>query len=274
MKSKLKLRNHIVRRKIVELSRDLTTKFNNVFSISLVDDFAVGEGSIDDKINGSLNVNIGTYGLYQSLFSYVSDFNFVNCVVSMHHEGRHAEQVLTLYRDVSSTKLENNRYLAISHLACQNSHNGYYFANRMKNPREIDAEHIAVLRSYYYLSAQFPNVDCEELILDYVNYKAENSTYYIKHGDKPFESLEEVNDAFDQAFEDSKTALFCRRECRYDAVRHRNYTDSEINHIVGYPEWNDLLNEFWNPDTNGMQQDKMVASVELYLHPEYKGFHI
>lgn len=248
---------------VKNLCNKLCNQADNKLPYILHTDMLVGNSCISDSVNGDLSIHVGLDGLEEKhkFHTTVSDLNYTRCIIGIFHEYRHSRHFLESYHDMS----DKNIYLATNHLACQNNHS-YYCENRNYpvNPREIDVERYAVFDAYSYLSNQFPDVDCESLILKYVNFRVDVSDYFIKPSGKKFTSLEEVNVAFDKAFEDSKTA---KRTC------YTRSKSDEVSSLLHDSEWNQLFTRFWDDDITGIEQDKMVAAIELHLHPEYKGFH-
>ena len=125
----------------------------------------------------------------------------------------------------------------------------------------------AIFETYKFLKDEFPNCNYEELILNYVNERCDNGKYKIAKVKGGYRTLKEINDAFNEAYEQSK------RKLRFF---ERNDNNSVINKIINKEEWNDVLrkiekmNEESNEKNIGLKRDEMLASLMCYFCPEYK----
>lgn len=192
----------------------------------------------------------------------VKDQDFILSLIALGHECRHMDNFLKQYRNTRNTA-EDSKYLAINYLARQGSQ-VYYETNYATMPIEIDAEQKGIEYALGYLNAKFPEVNNEKLIVDFINYEAENLEYYIK-AKKPdgFCSISEVMKAFDEAFEKSKT--------EHRAYCFQTYKDSQLKCIIDQnltkPEWNEIRNVISRPI--GKEGDKIMASLSTIIFPKY-----
>ena len=139
----------------------------------------------------------------------------------------------------------------------------YYFdnGNYKINANEIQAEKEGIMNVYDYLCKNFSNInpkDHESIILDIVNDKMLNSTYFIS-SPTPFKSLSEVEKAFDDAYDDSFTKK------RTYMVNSRNTHDAVKLFMREHPEAKEV---YLNADSP-LEQDRYIASINLKLHPEW-----
>ncbi len=166
-------------------------------------------GTYSDNDGYATDVLIGTYELEYAKDGRfhlsknnikISDKVFVTVILNMYHEKAHCIQKNELFRQTHLDADAANQL--IQEIACMDNHD-YYFnnGNYKINANEIQAEHYGIMNAYKYLCDEFPKinpVDHEHLILDIVNDKMLNSTYFVS-SPTPFKSLSEVEKAFDDA---------------------------------------------------------------------------
>ena len=189
----------------------------------------------------------------------ISDKVFATVVLNMHHEATHVWQKNELFRQTHLDTDAANQL--IQEITCMDNHD-YYFdnGNYKINANEIQAEKEGIINAYQYLCDEFPDVDRsdhEHIILDIVNDKMLNSTYFIS-SPTPFKSLSEIEKAFDDAYDDSFT-------------KKRTYMVNSNTHDVvklfmqDHPEAKEA---YLNADSP-LDQDRCIASINLKLHPEW-----
>lgn len=195
----------------------------------------------------------------------IKDSDFVNTLMAVFHENRHVQTVMQEFYCCRDNK-NDDYYMAINCLVC-NYNDQYYDYNYNDSPWEIDAEQSAIFETYKFLKDEFPNCNYEELILNYVNERCDNGKYKITKVNGGYRTLKEINDAFNEAYEQSKSKL---------RFFERNDNNFVINKIVNKEEWNDVLrkiekmNEESNEKNIGLKRDEMLASLMCYFCPEYK----
>lgn len=250
-----------------ELSDTLFSKLNVRYNLSSKIDMSLAKTTINDTTGLADDVSIGMMGLKSKNFfdNRVSDQKFAQVVINIYHEYAHCLQKNEIFQKSNPTQDEINQ--AMCDLACRgNKHyymdNGNYF----KNPNEIDAEAYGVMNAYDYLCNTFPNIDSEQhekIILDIVNEKSENCSYWISHEkDKPFTSLSEVEDAFEKAYDDAFEAkrVYFVSGSRSDGDAAKAYMDSDSRARAAYLD-----------KETGAEQDKIMAVINCKLRPELKG---
>lgn len=247
------------------ISQRLIKKYNTKVPILFSTKEKLMYGKSGDLINMSPRIEVGIGSPYK----LSSDRNFTIALVTLFHENRHVDQILSGYTEKAYEKTEDKQYMAISHLSTHNN-DTYYRINYSKNPCEIMAEYYGIVNAYMYLYKNFNNVNCEDILLDYVNFRIniKDANYFIQHpqNTNKYESLTDVKTAFENAFEESKTEkrlyLSSSVDVKHDEVATLLKTDNLF--------WDDVSHKFL-PTLNGIDYDKKMACLVLYLHPEYKG---
>lgn len=257
--NQLKLKRKFVYNLYAELIKYLNDK-NKTINYVLDGNRNVGDASTSINLKMNNIVRIGVYDVKNSLFhnhEIVDDNLFVRGLVSIYHEKQHVYQQQMDY--LKCNRQLDSVYLAVNHIACSESHFGYYIYNYKYNPREIDAEHSGVADAHLYLSNAFGESVADDLILDYVNARYKESTYFITPLDgNAFESIEEIDDAFETAFEFSKhrNLMYMIRYKNQDAVMSALCDDG----------WDGIRDKFFDEKVSE-NKDKMIASIALYLKP-------
>ncbi len=208
---------------------------------------------------------IGTNAIAISgIFSFlrnksVSDKDFTTAILNMHHEATHVWQKNELFRQKHLDPYTANQL--VQEIACMDNHD-YYFnnGNYKINANEIQAEKEGIINTYQYLCDEFPEVnpvDHEHIILDIVNDKMLNSTYFI-NSSTPFKSLSEVEKAFDDAYDISftKKRTYMVNSNTHDAVKL---------FMQDHPAAKEV---YLNADSP-LEQDRCIAAINLKLHPEW-----
>lgn len=189
----------------------------------------------------------------------VNDSDFVNVILNMYHEYCHCVQKNSLYKSLDLEESDINQL--IQDVACVGNHEYYKGAgNYYINASEIQAEIFGIMNTYQYLCDEFPDLDkseCEALVLDVVNDKVLNNTYFVK-SDKPFTSLSDVETAFDEAYDKS----FETKRIYY--VESRNTSDPVKRFMQSHVDSKEAYLSAATP----LEQDRCVASINLYLQPK------
>lgn len=190
----------------------------------------------------------------------VSDDVFARIVLNMYHEKSHCHQKNELFKQSHFNSQEECNQL-LQEIACRAS-DDYYdgCGNYQLNAGEIRAERDGIVGAYKYLRKEFPNIDEKEherIILDIVNDKMRKSSYFVKQAEL-FTSLQEVLDAFDDAYDKSFTEkrIFKMEEKPKDPVK-AFMNDHE-----------DAMEMYFKAPT-AVEQDRCIAAIALELHPEW-----
>lgn len=210
-------------------------------------------------------VCIGVYEIEHakgSLFHQpdISDKLFTTVVLNMYHEQCHCYQKGALFRKVDLSEQEKQQL--IQEIACADNHD-YYFGdgNYRVNASEIQAEKEGILGAHEYLCTEFPNIDAKEherIILDIVNDKMMNSSYFVEQAE-PFTSLQEVEAAFDDAYDKS----FTKDRSYY--VGSENTPDAVKKYMQEHEDAQEVYLSLHDP----LEKDRCIAAINLKLHPEW-----
>ena len=188
----------------------------------------------------------------------VSEFNFARVVLNTFHETTHYKQKNQLFRQ--NVLSQNGQRQLIQDIACAASEDYYWMNGNYKiNLNEIQAEYCGIQSAYDYLCEEFDNIPAahhEQILLQVVNYKMKNFTYFVNQ-EKPFDSLDEVYNAFDKAYENAmntKHLYFVNRDIHKDPVKQ---------FMNQHPDIKDNFLKAQTPH----EQDNCVAAIHLHLYP-------
>lgn len=273
-----------------DIITDYTDSLNKMMPgggrLFLTDGLYVGMGSTPDEFSRKSDCLIGVRGLgfkttengelrypiykkgAERLFRIdsVDDLLVTTVLVSCGHEFCHAVQQENEFHGKTDDK-KRAKYMAINFVACMDNE-GYYvnFGNLFQNPRDIDAEKTGIDLAYTYLSNHLGEEKAQQMIIDYVNYRTdENHTYYFNCPKLGFESVDQIDQMFDEAFEASKngkrlylTGTAAMRHHDMNAKflddRHDDYAQACVKVMSDY---------------HGEEKDKMMAAVSLKQDPSY-----
>ena len=213
-------------------------------------------------IGTAINVVVGTKEINHTYFyQNVSDEVFVRTILNMYHEFEHCYQKNVAFRQESLDECTKKQL--IQEIACAGNYD-YYFndnGNYRVNASEIQAEKEGIHNAYEYLCDEFPYIDTKEherIILNIVNNKMMASSYFVEQS-TPFTSLQEVEDAFDDAYDTSFTKdreYYVGSEHTQDAVKQYMQTHKDARKV--YLSLHDSL-----------EKDRCIAAINLKLHPEW-----
>lgn len=215
-----------------------------------------------DKKDHDILINITN--ICKNADEKVNDYDFISLVVTMYHEARHMENFLKHYTFTRDDP-EECRQMALSYLVHQGS-DIFYYSNYYNDPIEIDAEEYGVVMAYEYLSTTFPDIDCEKLILDYVNDRAKSSNLYFftVFDNEKLTTIEDARKMYDNAFTESKNKAKTYNISKYDDKHTlRCLLDKRL-----------IKDECWLTrehieGTKNHEANKMIASLILHHYPEY-----
>ncbi len=205
----------------------------------------------------------------------VDDVKFARVLLNIYHEQEHVRQS-NEYFQLQMSSAEHKRQ-AIEYIA--RFDNAEYYEDNFNyhiNSNEIGAERAGFLglRNYMNENLKYISIaDKNAVILDLMNeiYQKNNGDYYIKpEGDK-FQSLDEIENAFNKAYEDSfntkKTYFVSRPQSKEkknrglppDAFKEYVKTDKKARTVYEHARTRE-------------EQDLVVAAINCKLHPEYKHY--
>lgn len=243
------------------LSEKLSCKKNKCLSITEAGTYGDVNGyatGVEIGINELEYAKDGKFHLSRDNVE-ISDDIFARIILNMYHEKSHCVQKNELFRQ--SNLDGHTRNQLVQEIACSASHKYYCGESNYRfNASEIQAEHYGIMCAYNYLCNEFPNVaekEHEHIILNIVNDKMMNLSYFVKQS-KPFTSLQEVEDAFDDAYDKSftqKRRFIMEREPK-DPVKifMNDHEDAK---------------EMYCTESIAVKQDKYIAAIALKLHPEW-----
>lgn len=274
MSNILNLTSKIAISRIKNVSLFLKRKYSNTgFSnveINLYKDSLIFDSEASASIYASPYINIGIKDIIEPNLiglpsnKLIDDNNFIKSIVAMYHESRHLDA--KLYGCDGFRSKEDSYYLEVDYMAIEDNRQ-YYDSNYNNMASEIDAEQYAINMTYEYLKREFPDSDGDKLIVDYVNTMIQTCEYKIgkSNGNGLYSSIDEINKAFDEKFEKSKSMQ------RTVNIFSPNKTIALLNNS----EWNSIKNQVTtlmakeNTPNCGFKMDEMMASLALYQYPEY-----
>ena len=260
MDNLLKIRQYKAIRKVRKLGFDLSKQYGISYNFDLYKSSNISVTRYSN-VGYACEVIVGMSSLNKPFgLSIVSDENFAKIVLNMYHEATHVWQKNELFRQTHLDTDTANQL--VQEIACMDNHD-YYFdnGNYKINSNEIQAEKEGIINAYQYLCDEFPEVNPanhEHIILDIVNDKMLNSTYFVR-SEKPFKSLSEIEKAFDDAYDDSFTKK------RTYMVNSSNTHDTVKLFMREHP---DAKESYLNADSP-LDQDRCIAAINLKLHPEW-----
>lgn len=244
-----------------------------------------GDTAMYDKFG---MIHIGIQGLQkfsgvQSLknFQRIDMHEFVGCVVAGFHEARHVFQYSEIFNQTSKNQMDV--YMGLSFAVCSKNRDFYTYPNNYSClSYEIDAERYGIKHAYTFLKTSFPQLselDCENLILNYINEKCEqhkqNCTKYFVDS-KNYMSLAELDLEFQNMFEKSFSHTY-NYFMTYD-YSHHSHSDDEIkiwNYIKRSDEYTkystgvSFLREQYLKHKTGFEDMMFLASVSDFLCDDF-----
>lgn len=222
-------------------------------------------GTYSDDSMQPVYVKIGIYEIehtkglgFHKFNPIISDFLFANVVLNAYHEYFHCIQKNQLFRQPNLDESTKNQL--VQDLACFDNPDYYvYDGNYRINASEIQAEWHGISGAYSYLCKEFPNIDSslhEQLIVSVVNEKMQNSTYFVSQPSE-FQSLQEIEDAFDEVYD----ASFTKQRLYF--VEKRRTKDTVKQYMQTHPEAKEVYLSLQEP----LERDRCVAAINLMLHP-------
>lgn len=262
--------NAIFNKQYGETIRELQSIINHSnHSLTLEKNIPVGNAKVNDSIfETNRDGAIGTNGLAENdklIFKNartVPDENYIKALVSIFHEQRHLELASSKFTECNPNP--DIRDAMISSYIIKQDNPTYYKNNYYHFPTEIDAEFHGIYMTYEYLCNQYPDMDkniISNMMCGYVNDRIKNTSYYVTKSSEPLKNFDEIENAFDDAMEYSVHSH--KRICYIN----RNASD-EVSQILNSKEWSHIADKTYS--ALGVTKDKMLASVALYKHAEYK----
>lgn len=230
-------------------AEDCFDEYNIGFEFN--DKISIGNGlthSIDDQ----QYVIIGCADL--SYEKKVNDLNFIITGVSIFHESRHCEQ---------NEGFESEKHI-ITNIISTIGNDEYYLNGWKQMPYEIDAEYNGVMKMWTAVREAFPDqVDLQ--MLNYINFRTNETAYFIRPVAGGYKSKGQVITAFEQAYNDS---IFCKRDPQ---SRISSYNDEFVKLFEADRGWSSPYYKYFDKfldASSGSQQDRMLTATVIHLHPD------
>lgn len=256
---------------------DEDTSVGNGFTISMYD--YVRDVSIGIKeLRFSKNRKISNAD-YRNMI--VDDYQFMCALVSEFHELSHVGQV----KELIHKSYPSASYVMISTLA-NSASNAYYEAknedesksNYKMMAHEIAAQYSGIRNAYELLTEKLGSEKADALVCDYVNnHIADEFIKKPEGGD--YTNVDDIFDAYDKAFIDSRTAKRIFNEKAIDKAieefKSKDHNPSErpdylIRYLMVYKNGREELQDVIDNKT-GIEQDMFVArAFVLATDPDHK----
>ena len=183
---------------------------------------------------------------------HISFDNFVQTLVTLHHESRHISQYESMFDGTAADDI------VYSHFASYDNPD-YYAINYKCDCSEIEAEAYGVWATYNYLINSMPDVDAFDAVSTYIrNRKANNDVLYHFVDTENICDIDGINDAFNKAYALASvdhTYYFIDRTndsaARYMST-HRNVFSAFL----------DMNSKF--------EKDKLLTAIHMQSHPDHK----
>lgn len=240
-----------------------TIVFKSDYTIELSEELNIGNGmSYDSIIEVNMKALIGIKNLKErnKILEFpktqiVSDKSFIKVLICIFHESRHLELATNKYKDT-------DKELLYSYMSKQNNPN-YYLDNYFKSLIEIDAEYLGILTTCEFIQNNYPDIsktELYELIYDYLDDRCNNKQYFCSNESLTcsFKTISDLTELFENAY---SGALRIKKQISL------NNTD-EISKTLNMDKFSDIALSLLN-ESNGLIQEKMVSTINIYNHPEY-----
>lgn len=185
-----------------------------------------------------------------STHTTISEYDFVETVVSFYHESYHALQLTQNNREAD---MNNELTSFISRY-----YNDETYANEYhKFSFEIAAERYALCKTYKTLTTEYPTLNTEAILIDYVNARthSEQPYKYFITSTHPFTTMNDIFNAFDTAYTQSY-------------INKKDFSSSKTDCVSTELQANTHLRIGFNKAHNGKEQTRFAASIVLDKHPE------
>lgn len=214
----------------------------------------------------TLKITIFAGNIQQKLLpsSKIQDDEFIEVIVGLQHEFRHAEQ---MSKDCQKDT-KYGRQLALSQLAILGNED--FTDDQYPNIlHEIDAEQHAIKNTRSYLKASFPDKDTDRILLNILNDRiAKGLSPHFKKDHKPFESMDEII----QAFQD-KIDHYDEHPKFYAPGHIQQYSDDEFLNALEHMSLSGAIGPFtrkFKGEHSNYEIDKLMAAMTEHIHPGIK----
>lgn len=259
MNEKLNLNRITAIEYLKRLAKALPVTNNRQIKTHLTKNADIGNATIDNFAKRASKIQLGIEHISEETrfpLAKVSDLSFTRTIVALYHEYGHYLQNYGPEKDMPSM---------ISEVSVIKNEK-YYKHAWSELPHEINAEATGVILAWRAMENAFPD-HANECMLDYINYRTQNTTYMIPAKQNGYESKNEIMTAFNKAIHKS---IY---EPRTPQGRFLRYEDESIQLLTqGYENYLRSPNAYHADkliDTMpGAQKDRMLAALVLQLHPD------
>lgn len=215
----------------------------------------IGFGSTDSE-RQEIVIGIKPFGnrLIAS-FQQIPDKYFVKAGIVLFHElTHHIQNTDNTPKDIQMSMLSKHG----------NPH--YYYHNHQAMLHEIDAEYNGIMTMWDRLDELYPD-KADRLMLEHLTGRAADTVYMIGLPKEGFQSREQVEALFEQAYDNASRELppgFLRSD---DETARMLTTKDRVLRPEYVPVYNKLT-------AAGDQMDEMMASLVSHIHPELQDTYL
>lgn len=229
----------------------------------------IGKGLTSNHIKENMReITIGTAPVSMSRIARhepMNDVDIANMAITMFHEFRHRDR---------ETSKETPKDILIGMLSAQGNKD-CYDENWGKLPNEIDAEYNGVMGIWQELSDVkngrdecLSQEEVDAIMIECVSMRAKDPHYPIKEPKDGFQSKEQIDGLFQQAYGQS---FYAKREFPKEPDYHKS--DDELMRLFTKDE-RGIIQPEYGPfyvslkHASGTEFDRKLASLVSYVHPE------
>lgn len=209
------------------------------------------------------DIMLGTGTSFESEDSLILNSVFTKLCVALFREFGHCDQFVSCgSMDIVTSIISVYR------------NETYHEANKNVLLHEIDAEYTGIINTWNILDKLFGKIS-DIFIFDYMRERINGKAgYMITEPNERFSSREQIERLFKQAFENSmqnprhfSLTELGEYEEKNDIVRILTEKNSKGQKIL--PDYTVITDKIMSART-GLESDKMIASLMLYVYPELK----
>lgn len=224
----------------------------------LSEQMPVGSGKTDLYDNNQQFVMIGAKEFVTSKRK-PDDLMFITMGVSLFHEFKHCKQ----------NRGEDIDKYAATNLVSTFGNDYYYIGNWRQMPYEIAAEYFGVMNMWAALLELCDVETIDKCLLSYINYRADNTSYFLSSVNGGYTDMDQVDAAFQKAYEDS---IFGKRDPQPGLS---GYPDEFVRLLQADEGVQSPYYEYFDKfigTVSGEQKDRMLAAMVFHLYPDLKSW--
>ena len=243
---------------VSDVANNIVYRLDMRCDVRFVNNFLLGNGITSSWFDRTDRVRIGISDFQDNPDEQVDSYDFMKLFVSTLHELTHVYQKEQLLHDDSNSA----KYLALGEFAASCSQK-YYEDNYKLMPHEIAAQYSAIKNGYEILSKFVGEEQANDMMCDYVNQHIEDE--FIAKPDKPYSDIDDILDAYDDAFTSSRTAKRKLDVQEYkQEIEQQGISDKEADplaRIIMHNNYRYL--EMIDSCKSGIEQDFLVSNLFL-----------